>query len=91
MATEFTSTTSSGYMTDVAWGVMGSKRVFQAHYSSPTADTQYIETGFPTVSYVHVQDADPTAYQFSANSVGGLAVYWSGCVVGSTGYIFIVS
>lgn len=91
MATLMTDSTSSGYMTNVSWGVFGNKRTLIAHYSSPSADTQYIVTGFPTVSYVHIQDADPGRYQFATNTVGGVNVYWSGCVVGSTGYIFILS
>jgi hypothetical protein len=91
MATQFTDSIASGYMTDVMWGNMGNKRSFMAHYSSPVAATGYVEVGFNTISYIHVQDADPTAYQLSANAHGGLAVYFSGLVVGSTGYMMIVS
>jgi hypothetical protein len=90
MATLFSSSANSGYATDVAYFSLGPNKAMTAHYSSPSADTGYIETEMMNVSYVHVQDADPTRYQYSANAIGLQAVYFSGLVVGSTGVIFIL-
>jgi hypothetical protein len=87
---EFTSSVSSGYATDVSYFSMGNRKAMMAHYSAPTGDRAYIETGMFAVEYIHVNDADPTTYVFSANAVGMQAAYFSGLVTGSTGTIFLL-
>jgi len=90
MATEMTASAASGTMTDCVFDLVGSKRVFRAHYSSPSADTQYILLGFQGISFVDVQDADPTTYSITIQAPG-VKVEFSGLVTGSTGFIQIVS
>lgn len=89
MATELTATVASGYMTDVVYGVSGSRRLLSGHYSSPTNQTHYIRTGMPILTYYNIPDADPTTYSEATDGVGGILLYFSGFVVGSTGYFHI--
>ena len=90
MATEFTASTSSGYMTDVQYGVVGNYRALIGHYSSPTAATAYIRTGMPILKFYSIPDADPTTFAETTDGAGGLLLYFSGLVVGSTGYFYII-
>lgn len=90
MATQYTASASSGYATNVTHAYFGDKRVWMAHYSAPSNATGYVTPGMHFIHYVHVQDADPTTYQFASNTIGGIDVYFSGMVTGSTGYILIM-
>lgn len=90
MATELTATAASGYMTDVAWISLGNRRAMTAHYSSPTNQTHFIRTGMPILTWYNVPDADPTTYSETTDGVGGILLYFSGFVVGSTGYFLVV-
>lgn len=91
MATVYTASASSGYMTDAMYDVMvGPFRGFVAHYSAPNAATGAVDPGFAKVVFIHVQDADPTTYKLSANAVGGQTVFFSGLVTGSTGYMLML-
>ena len=91
MATKYTASASSGYMTNPMYDVsLGPFRSFVAHYSAPSAATGYVDPGMNSIIFVNVQDADPTAYAYATNSAGGQTVYFSGLVTGSTGYIFII-
>jgi hypothetical protein len=91
MATEYTASLASGYMTNVMADVaIGPFRCFIGHYSAPSADTGYVNPGMTRILFVNVQDADPTTYQQTANSVGGKTLSFSGLVTGSTGEIFIL-
>jgi hypothetical protein len=91
VATKFTASTASGYMTNPMYDVsIGPFRSFVAHYSSPSAATAYVDPGMNSIIFVQAQDADPTTYQYATNSAGGQTVYFSGLVTGSTGYIFIL-
>lgn len=90
MATEFTASASSGYMTDVQYGVVGNYRVIVGHYSSPTASTAYIRTGLPILQFYNVDDADPTTFSQATDGAGGILLYFSGLVVGATGRFFIL-
>lgn len=90
MATAYTASASSGYMTDVQFVSLGNQRGFLAHYSSPSNATGYVTPGMHTISHISVQDADPTTYYVTSNTIGGVDVYFSGLVTGSTGFIFIM-
>jgi len=90
-ATKFTASTASGYMTNAMWDVsIGPFRCFTAHYSSPTATSQYISLGMHAIVFPYVEDADPSTLYYTANSVGGVDLYFSGNITGSTGYIFVL-
>jgi hypothetical protein len=91
MATTYTASAASGYMTDVMADVMiGPFRCFTAHYSAPNAATALFTPGMAKIVFASCQDADPTTYQQTANSIGGINCEFSGLVTGSTGYVFIL-
>lgn len=90
MATKYTASAASGYLTNVSVGYIGANRAFFAHYSAPGNATAYVSPGMNSFQYYLIQDADPTTYQEATNSVGSLDLYFSGLVTGSTGYIFIL-
>ena len=85
MAATYTMSVASGILTNVMYYNEGSLNIMEGHYSSPSNATGIIETGMFNVTYVHVQDADPTTYVYSANSNGTYAVIFSGMVTGATG------
>jgi hypothetical protein len=88
---EFTSTTASGYATNVQWGVSGGMRLITGHFSAPTAGSHYINTGLPgTLVYFHVRGADPDVYTMTADAAGNTRLHFSGLAVGATGNFFIL-
>jgi hypothetical protein len=95
MATEYTASVASGYATNVLFYSDGPFRIMNGHYSAPSADTGYIETGFRHIDTYYIQDADPTTIIFSSTSTSAsappatLAVFFSGMVTGATGYFEI--
>lgn len=89
MAATYTMSVASGVLTNVVYYNEGSLNIMEGHYSSPSNATGIIETGMLNITWVHVQDADPTTYKFSANSNGTYAVLFSGMVTGATGFFQI--
>ena len=85
MATEYSAT---GNLTDVQYIAIGNKMMFLAKYSAPDASTAYIDPGFQTISFAHMDSCDDSStHQSSLASGGFLRVYFSGHAAGDTGYI----
>lgn len=85
MATTYTASAASGYLTNVIFYDEGPLLVMAGHYSAPGVDTGLIETGMYAVDYYYVQDADTTTFVQTAGSNGTIGVYFSGMVSGATG------
>lgn len=89
MATTYTGSVASGYLTNVMYYNEGPLLVFTGHYESPDNATGIIETQMFNITNYYVQDADPTTFVQSANANGTLALIFSGMVTGATGYFEI--
>ena len=90
MATQFTASTASGYLTNVSVDYIGNNIAWSAHFSSPGNATGYVSPGMNSFMWMDIPTADPTTFVASTNSIGSLDLYFSGLVTGSTGYILII-
>ena len=98
MATTYTASVASGYLTDVLYYNKGTYLVMRGHYSAPNNATGIIETPFYNIDAYYVQDADPTTYALSTVATGSVttasadirqSLVFSGMVTGATGYFVI--
>ncbi len=89
MATVYTSSIASGYMTDVLYSDVGPQLFMMAHYVAPDAATAIIETGMfnPVLGTMEHNDID-TVY-FSAGANGTYAFVSSGHGAGDSGFIMV--
>lgn len=89
-ATEMTASYASGYLTDVAYYSVGPRLIMDAHYSSPSSGSMYIDTQMQYCFFIAITNADlDTVYQTAEIGNGMQRVYFSGWTTGLTGGLFI--
>lgn len=89
MATTYTASMASGYMTDVSYANQGPMLLMMAHYVAPDAATAIIETGMFNVILGTMEHNDIDTVSFSAGANGTYAFVSSGHAGGDSGIIMV--
>lgn len=89
MATEYTASIASGYMTDVTYADIGPQLLMQAHFVAPDANTAIIETGMFNPILGTMNHGDIDTFYFSAGANGTYAFVASGHGAGDSGIIMV--
>lgn len=89
MATVYTASIASGYMTDVVYADIGPQLVMMAHYVAPDNQTAIIETGMFQVVLGSFTHGDLDTYTQSANANGTITFIASGHAAADSGMIMI--
>lgn len=89
MATVYTASYASGYLTDVGYADQGPSLQMFGHFVAPNAQTAIIETGMFGIYFGAIDGADMATYVYSAGANGTYAFIASGLSTNDSG-IFLV-
>jgi len=89
MATTYTASIASGYMTDVVYADVGPQLIMMAHFVAPNSATAIIETGMFGIRMGAFTHGDLATFTSSANANGTYAFIASGHAAGDSGIIMI--
>ena len=89
MATVYTASYASGYLTDVVYANVGPTVTMQGHFVAPNNQTAIIETGMFGINFGGMDGADMATYVYSAGANGTYAFIASGLATNDSG-VFVV-
>jgi hypothetical protein len=89
MATTYTASIASGYMTDVVYANIGPSLVMMGHFVAPDNATALVDTGMFGVRLASMEGGDIDSTTSSANANGTITCIFSGHGAGDSGMIMV--